>query len=61
MQSSVRGSDFTFSENGVTCITAIGTSLTGGAPAIMAIGTATAGDWTGGDNDVAVVAGLVGS
>jgi hypothetical protein len=41
-------STLTFGENGVTVITATDTSLTGGAPGIMANGTATAGNWSGG-------------
>ena len=44
---SVTGSTLSFSENGVVEITATDTSLTGGAPGIMAYGTATAGDWVG--------------
>ena len=47
---SVTGSTLSFSENGVVEITATDTSLTGGAPAIMAYGTSTAGDWVGGTN-----------
>ena len=43
------GSTLTFAENGVTVITATDTSLTGGAPGIMANGTATADDWSGGN------------
>ena len=44
------GSTLSLSENGAVEITATDTSLTGGAPAIMAYGTPTAGDWSGGDN-----------
>ena len=44
---SVTGSTLSFAENGVVEITATDTSLTGGAPAIMAYGTSTAGDWVG--------------
>ena len=47
---SVTGSTLSFSENGVVEITATDTSLTGGAPGIMAYGTSTAGDWVGGTN-----------
>jgi hypothetical protein len=36
-------------ENGAQVITATDTSITGGAPGIMAFGTAQAGDWAGGD------------
>ena len=50
---SVTGSTLSFSENGVVEITATDTSLTGGAPAIMAYGTSTAGDWVGGTNGTA--------
>ena len=46
---SVTGSTLSFSENGAVEITATDTSLTGGAPAIMAYGTPTAGNWAGGD------------
>ena len=46
---SVTGSTLSFSENGVVEITATDTSLTGGAPGIMAYGTSTAGDWVGGN------------
>ena len=45
----VTGSTLSFSENGAVEITATDTSLTGGAPAIMAYGTPTAGNWSGGD------------
>ena len=45
----VTGSALSFSENGVVEITAIDTSLTGGAPGIMAYGTPTADNWVGGD------------
>ena len=43
------GSTLTFSQNGVTRITATDTSLTGGAPGIMANGDATAANWSGGN------------
>ena len=46
---SATGSDLTLSLNGTAVITATDTSLTGGAPAIVAFSTATAGDWAGGD------------
>jgi len=49
LELSATGSDLTLSENGAAVITATDTSLTGGAPAIMAFGTATAGTWTGSD------------
>ena len=42
------GSSLQFSENGVVEITASDTSLTGGAPGIMANGGATGGSWSGG-------------
>ena len=41
------GSTLSFSQNGVVRITATDTSLTGGAPAIMAYGSPTADNWTG--------------
>ncbi len=44
---SVTGSQLTFTENGVTRITATDTSLTGGAPGIMAYGAATGDNWVG--------------
>jgi hypothetical protein len=44
----VTGSTLSFSANGVVRITASDTSLTGGAPAIMAYGAATADNWVGG-------------
>ncbi len=44
----VVGSSLVFSANGVARITATDSSLTGGAPGIMAYDTATAGTWTGG-------------
>src|SRR5208283_949018 len=43
------GSTISFLENGVAEIIASDTSFTGGAPGIMAYGTATAGDWAGGN------------
>ena len=46
----VIGSTLSFSENGAVATTATDTSLTGGAPAIMAYDTPTAGDWSGGDD-----------
>ena len=46
------GSTISLLENGSQVITATDTSITGGAPGIMAFGTSTAGDWTGGDLDV---------
>ena len=45
------GSTLTLAENGSTAIAANDTTLTGGAPAIMANGMATAGNWAGGDAD----------
>ena len=50
LQLAVTGSNLTFLENGVARITTSDTSLTGGAPAIMAYGAATADNWTGGDS-----------
>src|ERR1700722_18046595 len=44
---SVSGSTLTFSQNGVARITATDTSLTGGAPAIMAYGAPTGDNWVG--------------
>ena len=43
------GSAVSFLLNGSPVITVTDTSLTGGAPGIMAFGTATADNWTGGD------------
>ncbi len=50
LQLSATGSDLTFSENGAALITARDTTLTGGAPALMAYGTPTADNWSGGDS-----------
>ena len=44
---SVTGSTLTFADNGTTAITATDTTLTGGAPGIMANGLATATNWSG--------------
>ncbi len=44
---SVSGSTLSFSENGVVRITATDTSLTGGAPAVMAFGTPQGDNWVG--------------
>ena len=44
---SVTGSQLTFTQNGVTRITATDTSLTGGAPGIMAYGAPTGDNWVG--------------
>jgi hypothetical protein len=44
---SVTGSKLTFSQNGVTRITATDTSFTGGAPGIMAYGTSKGDNWVG--------------
>jgi hypothetical protein len=44
------GNTLAFSQNGVPVITATDSSLTGGAPGIMAYGTATAGNWAGGSS-----------
>jgi hypothetical protein len=43
------GSSISLLENGSQVITATDTSITGGAPGIMACGTALADNWTGGD------------
>src|SRR5690348_1952202 len=43
------GSKITFAQNGVTRISVTDTSLTGGAPGIMAFGTGRADNWAGGD------------
>jgi putative esterase len=43
------GSKITFAQNGVTRISVTDTSLTGGAPGIMAYGTGRADNWAGGD------------
>ena len=50
LELTVTGSNLTFMENGVARITATDSSLTGGAPGIMAFGTPTADNWSGGDN-----------
>ena len=50
----VTGSTLSFSENGAVEITATDTSLTGGAPGIMAYSTATAGNWVGGDGTYSI-------
>ena len=47
---SATGSSLTFSENGVARIASSDSSLTGGAPGIMAFGTPAADNWSGGDN-----------
>ena len=44
---SVTGSTLTFAQNGTARITATDTSLTSGAPGIMAYGTGTADNWAG--------------
>ena len=43
------GSKITFSQNGVARISVTDTSLTGGAPGIIAYGTGRADNWAGGD------------
>ena len=43
------GSTISFLENGVQRLSASDSSLSGGAPGIVAYGTATAGNWSGGD------------
>ncbi len=45
------GSALSFAENGTVVASANDSTLTGEAPGIMANGTATAGDWSGGDDD----------
>ena len=45
LQLSAVGSTLTFSQDGIARITATNTTLTGGAPAIMAYGTPTADNW----------------
>ncbi len=61
------GSNITLSENGSAVITASDTTLTGGAPAIMAYGTTSADNWAGGTISVSAysvsgtVSGLSGS
>jgi hypothetical protein len=49
LELTVVGSSLAFSENGVPEVTASDTNLTGGSPGIMAYGTASAGNWTGGN------------
>ena len=46
---SAAGSTITFAVNGTTAMTATDTTLSGGAPGIMAYGLPTAGNWSGGD------------
>ncbi len=64
---SVSGSTLTFSQNGVARITATDTSLTGGAPGIMAYGTPTGDNWAGGGTTAptytvgGTIAGLTGT
>jgi hypothetical protein len=55
---SAAGNNISFAENGTTVISASDTTLTGGAPAIMAFGQTSAGPWAGGD--VAVTTYTVG-
>ncbi len=43
------GSTISFLENGIVVITATDSSITGGAPGIMAYGSAEAGNWSGGN------------
>ena len=43
------GSTISFLENGVQRLSASDSSLSGGAPGIVAYGTGTAGNWSGGD------------
>ena len=57
---SVAGSKLTFSQNGVARITATDTSLTGGAPGIMAYGTPTADNWVGSGTSAAAPTYTVG-
>ena len=47
LQLQASGSSITFSQNGVARISVTDTSLTGGAPGIMAFGTARADNWAG--------------
>ena len=47
LQLQASGSSITFSQNGVSRISVTDTSLTGGAPGIMAFGTARADNWSG--------------
>ncbi len=49
LQLTAAGSTLALSENGVVRISATDTTLTGGNPGIMAYGTATAQNWTGGN------------
>ena len=53
------GSTISFLENGVVVITATDSSITGGAPGIMAYGSAEAGNWSGGDAADYTVGGTV--
>jgi hypothetical protein len=50
LQLAASGSTLTFSQNGVARITAIDSSFSGGAPAIMAFGAPTADNWQGTGN-----------
>ena len=47
------GSTISFLQNGVQRITVTDTTLTGGAPGIMAYGNATADNWAGGERSPA--------
>ncbi|MGO9657006.1 MAG: putative Ig domain-containing protein [Acidimicrobiales bacterium] len=55
------GTTITFLEDGVPCITASDSSLTGGAPGIMAYGTGEAADWSGGDVEVGALQSIGGT
>jgi hypothetical protein len=60
LQLSVIGSSLTLFENGAAVITATDSSLTGGAPGIIAYGAAAAGSWAGGDDTTASATYSVG-
>jgi len=53
------GSTISFLENGVVAISAQDSSITGGAPGIMASGAAEAGSWSGGDAADYTIGGTV--
>ena len=60
LQLAVAGSTLTFSQNGVARVTATDTSLTGGAPAVMAYGKPAADNWQGTGSTTAVATYTVG-
>jgi hypothetical protein len=59
LELSAQGSSLSFTENGVRRISASDSTLTGGAPGIMAYETTQAGSWAGGDAVAFPVGGTV--